>query len=635
MDSHLKLLQCSICFASGLHRSAVFKCSSCQRSFCKLCMDKFVLSLVDNPTRRAADPLKNFNDEVLCPFPECEAEWPFREISAAVPASTSSQWLETKTRRHVKVEEQRSKRPEVQEMSSSLLRIQALSKRLENLDKVAKEVAKVMQFVSQRAQELRPVLQSSQEQCLNLFDSRKQADRIGEFVGLLQQHVAAVVQVGIASAEEATLPDTALANMMAAFDFEWRSWRLKDLRQISSQCDSSFKSRLGLIQGSALSTLRLDNSLGSDMPRKKQRKEDWVGSFACPLGCEGVCLPSGNGLSRCSRCGGEICERCRQVHPEGVVDCKDEELKVVAALTKDTRPCPRCFALIHRMEGCSRMFCTQCRTPFNWQTGEVETFGIGHNPHESEFVKSLSFPQRAVLVAESEMGEHLARDEAARLFRDITEITFSNLSSAPNREMLSTVRNFARIISTGQQSLLLDLSSLLRCVSGKSNFGGLEQEIEFTESAWTRVINTVVAKVNSDGFLDLQVQLAAGLLSKEKFKNVVLSRRSAVSKAASNLRLGVRARQDCLDYLKKIMAELQSNPSAALDLTMVSQRCSSILKIGEFDSPRRASDADDTMGYAQPTLVEDPEGHHFNFTLTFQTMLTDHHGCRATAEPEL
>lgn len=60
--------------------------------------------------------------------------------------------------------------------------------------------------------------------------------------------------------------------------------------------------------------------------------------------------------------------------------CKPEDIETANLIKKDSKPCPKCQTLIYRIDGCLQMFCTYCKTAFDWKTGEIATKGI-HNPH--------------------------------------------------------------------------------------------------------------------------------------------------------------------------------------------------------------------------------------------------------------
>jgi hypothetical protein len=66
--------------------------------------------------------------------------------------------------------------------------------------------------------------------------------------------------------------------------------------------------------------------------------------------------------------------------------CDPALLATAQLIRSDSKPCPSCHAMIFRVSGCLQMFCTQCHTAFEWNTGEVVTNGI-HNPHYYEWLQ--------------------------------------------------------------------------------------------------------------------------------------------------------------------------------------------------------------------------------------------------------
>jgi hypothetical protein len=63
----------------------------------------------------------------------------------------------------------------------------------------------------------------------------------------------------------------------------------------------------------------------------------------------------------------------------------------ISALALDTKPCPKCCAGIHRTEGCNHMFCTNCRTHFDWVSGKVlKTSSNGHYIHLQQFAQNVA-----------------------------------------------------------------------------------------------------------------------------------------------------------------------------------------------------------------------------------------------------
>ena len=115
--------------------------------------------------------------------------------------------------------------------------------------------------------------------------------------------------------------------------------------------------------------------------KKKQLQSDDVLRFLClcPYSdCRGMIDST---TCRCSLCGGGICRRCQSPATlEEKHECNEKDIETLALLHTDTKPCPKCFSAIHKIEGCDQMWCTQCHTPFSWNTGKIQT-GVIHNPH--------------------------------------------------------------------------------------------------------------------------------------------------------------------------------------------------------------------------------------------------------------
>jgi hypothetical protein len=68
--------------------------------------------------------------------------------------------------------------------------------------------------------------------------------------------------------------------------------------------------------------------------------------------------------------------------------CDPALVATIAAIVKDSRPCPRCGTASSKVSGCDQMYCTQCDTPFSYERGTVIN-GIIHNPHYFERLQKL------------------------------------------------------------------------------------------------------------------------------------------------------------------------------------------------------------------------------------------------------
>ncbi len=115
---------------------------------------------------------------------------------------------------------------------------------------------------------------------------------------------------------------------------------------------------------------------------KKKYNIEFIGR--CPeTNCEGFITRKEKGVVVCGLCDTEFCSKCHK-HNNKEHECKAEDVSTVEELKKTTKPCPKCAALIFKISGCSQMFCTVCKTAFDWQTGEIVTKNF-HNPHFFEW----------------------------------------------------------------------------------------------------------------------------------------------------------------------------------------------------------------------------------------------------------
>ena len=90
--------------------------------------------------------------------------------------------------------------------------------------------------------------------------------------------------------------------------------------------------------------------------------------FPCPaVDCRGFVLPS---EKKCGSCKKTVCMLCRAFEAADH-KCDNETLKTLALLQADSKPCPKCCAPIFRTAGCNHMFCTNCRTHFDWLSRNI------------------------------------------------------------------------------------------------------------------------------------------------------------------------------------------------------------------------------------------------------------------------
>ena len=105
----------------------------------------------------------------------------------------------------------------------------------------------------------------------------------------------------------------------------------------------------------------------------------------CP-NTEGKCQGFLNEEFYCGLCKNTYCNQCNELVEDGH-ECDPDAKASIAMIHRDTKPCPKCGTFIHKLSGCTQMWCPDCHTAFNFNTGAVE-LGRIHNPHYLEFRKN-------------------------------------------------------------------------------------------------------------------------------------------------------------------------------------------------------------------------------------------------------
>jgi hypothetical protein len=93
---------------------------------------------------------------------------------------------------------------------------------------------------------------------------------------------------------------------------------------------------------------------------------------------------------KCGLCDNWTCPECHEVKgpdKDAPHTCDPANVATAKLLARDSRPCPKCAAIIFKIDGCDQMFCTQCHTAFSWRKGTIET-GRVHNPHYYEWMRA-------------------------------------------------------------------------------------------------------------------------------------------------------------------------------------------------------------------------------------------------------
>jgi hypothetical protein len=89
---------------------------------------------------------------------------------------------------------------------------------------------------------------------------------------------------------------------------------------------------------------------------------------------------------KCGTCEVNICKNCNEVKDISHIECDPDKVKTMELINKDTKPCPTCGTMIHKLNGCDQMFCVDCHTAWSWKLGTIEN-GVIHNPHYYDFLR--------------------------------------------------------------------------------------------------------------------------------------------------------------------------------------------------------------------------------------------------------
>lgn len=121
--------------------------------------------------------------------------------------------------------------------------------------------------------------------------------------------------------------------------------------------------------------------------RRKSKTKDERKQFVMPCSykdCNGMLSTQ----YKCGLCEKYTCKDCQEPKAEEH-KCNPDSVATAAAIKKETRPCPSCRSRIYKIEGCDQMWCTNCKTPFSWDTGKIVPAGQRlHNPHAIDYLRN-------------------------------------------------------------------------------------------------------------------------------------------------------------------------------------------------------------------------------------------------------
>lgn len=185
----------------------------------------------------------------------------------------------------------------------------------------------------------------------------------------------------------------------------------------------------------------------------------------------------------CGVCNKNVCNKCHEiiVGTKEEHACIPENVETAETIMRETVPCPKCSTRIFKISGCNQMFCTQCKTPFDWRTGRVINGEI-HNPHYFEWLRSRqgeNAPAPAA-AARRECGQHVsASDFSTAVY--MFESQKRNISNPKEHQMIETYRNILHLAHEIEPRYNIDVYSLNRNIRINYMMSRID-ETEFRET---------------------------------------------------------------------------------------------------------------------------------------------------------
>jgi len=209
----------------------------------------------------------------------------------------------------------------------------------------------------------------------------------------------------------------------------------------------------------------------------------------CPMNeCRGFINMPGY---KCGVCDTEICGKCHvikdKVHEH---ICKDDDVKTVELLKKDTKPCPGCGAASKKTEGCNQVWCMNCHKAWSWSTGKIETGTV----HATDYINYLRTNGITVPRAQGDIpGGNGCNYRENNIWRDFPRFSI-------NAKAFTNVLTSKKYITTNIEWVLL-------------------QEI-FQRTAESERIQLILSETN----LDLGVKYITNEIDEKSWKSTIMKR---------------------------------------------------------------------------------------------------------------
>ena len=149
---------------------------------------------------------------------------------------------------------------------------------------------------------------------------------------------------------------------------------------------------------------------------------------------------------KCGLCATEYCNQCMNEKGDDH-ECDQNDVLSIRMLRKDSKACPNCSVMIHRISGCPDMFCVDCHTAFNWNTLRINNNG-NSNPHYYEWMRS-----RTPAAAERQNNDNNGCATLSSVQTKLTQCGHSRRISDAVCQAIMSVHHTANNVDQFKQSI--------------------------------------------------------------------------------------------------------------------------------------------------------------------------------------
>ena len=214
---------------------------------------------------------------------------------------------------------------------------------------------------------------------------------------------------------------------------------------------------------------------------------------------------------KCEMCSKYTCRDCHEligIDKDVSHECDPGRVETAKLIEQETKPCPKCFARITKIEGCDQMWCTACNDcAFSYRTGAIET--VIHNPHYAEYVRNRGqMMERPIgeIRCGREIDHYMANDLERTVRRRMTYETADKKFLEQCAALLKPTQS-RTLSDTERHTILSRISSICQGIIHL-------RQVELQRFMVDRLTNNT----------DLRVELLLGHITEEQFNTKVIFR---------------------------------------------------------------------------------------------------------------